>query len=156
MDLRSYCEADEETCRSWFPSEGADPFIDRKWLEAASRKAGYEPERHSLFVGWNDGERVSIVSISRVPGEDRAGVALLIAPHVRRQGMARATMQAVRDLFSDVDEFVAWVDPKNVPSVKLLESLGLARGPHVDERDLFVWRRDGTPIPPDWQPPKLR
>jgi RimJ/RimL family protein N-acetyltransferase len=152
MQLRRYRDADEVTCASWFPPEGADPFnMDIRWLGTAARKARYEPETHSLYVGCQDGQPVSVLSVSFVPGRDHVVVSLLVAPSVRGQGVGRATIEALRDLLSDIDEFAAYIDPGNDASIGLIESVGLARRPSdVDNRDLFVWRRDGThtPAPP--------
>jgi hypothetical protein len=65
-------------------------------------------------------------------------------------------METVRDAFPDVNEFVAYVDRANVPSVALLSSLPLAPVPYPDvEKTLWVWRRDGTLPPADWAPPEI-
>ncbi len=156
MELRSYRESDEEVCATWFPAEGADPFMDRKWLGAAASAARHDPEHHSLLVGCQEGQPVSIFSLSHVPGGKRAGVSLLVAPSVRSTGLGRATMEALRDAFPEIDEFVAFVDPKNERALALVKSLGLEHASHRDpDKEVFVWRRDGTPIPADWEPPKV-
>lgn len=155
MELRPYADTDWKTCARWFPED--DPFMDRMWLDAAVRGARHRPESHFLCVGIQDGELVSIVSLSRLPTEDRAIVSLLVAPTKRSKGAARATFQAVRDKFSDIDEITAYVDSENAASLGLMESLGLQRAPRDDEadRERFVWRRDGRPIADDWQPPSV-
>lgn len=156
MELRPYSESDEEVCAAWFPAEGTDPFMDRKWLGAAASAARHDPEHHSLLVGCQEGQPVSIFSLSHVPGGKRAGVSLLVAPNVRSTGLGRATVEALRDTFPKVEEFVAFVDPKNDRGLALVKSLGLERASYKDpDRELFVWRRDGTPVPPDWEPPKV-
>ncbi len=107
-------------------------------------------------MGCENGEPVSVVSVSRDVVGNRAVISLLVAPERRRAGVARATMEIVRDAFPDVDEFVAYVDRANLPSAALMSSLRLAAVPYQDaEKTLFVWRRGGTLPPADWAPPEI-
>ena len=158
MELRRYSDDDRQTCEGWFPPEGTDPFnMDSRWFEAATREALYAPDRHEVFVGWRDGERVTIIALSRGHGEPRrAGVSFLVSRVAQRQGVGKTAVQLLRDRLTDVDELTAWVDPDNDASVSLLKSLDFQRVSNAHGRDRYVWRRDGTPIPPDWQPPHTR
>ena len=80
----------------------------------------------------------------------------MVAPKRRRAGAGRDTLAAVRDAFPDADEFVAYVDRGNDHSIALMKGLGLVTAPFDDaDKELFVWRRDGTPPPADWQPPAI-
>ena len=74
--------------------------MDDRWLDAAARKARYEPEANYLFVGCRDGQLANVLSLG-APGGNHAVVALLVAPHLWRTGVARATMLAIRDAFPE-------------------------------------------------------
>jgi RimJ/RimL family protein N-acetyltransferase len=70
--------------------------------------------------------------------------------------VARATLDAIRDAFPDIDEVVAYVDRGNHQSIALMKALGLATAPYQDpHKQLFVWRRDGTSPPVGWEPPSI-
>jgi GNAT superfamily N-acetyltransferase len=152
MELRPYCESDESVCKAWFSE--SDPFVGPEWLPAAMRARCTSPEHHALFVGWESGEPLSIVSVSRDLAGKRAGVSLLVSPDGRRMGAGRATIEAVRDAFPEVKEFIGWVDPENDASIGLLNGLGFVKTAfEAPERELFAWRRDETPPPDDWEQP---
>jgi len=152
VELRRFEETDRETLAPWFPpvrSEGA--FIDERWLEWMQEDRG-EPDAPLFLVGHQDGGPVSAVSF-HAKGDDRAIVTIIVAPHARRSGVATATLRALRDTFPQVAEITAYVDPENAPSQKLLGSLGLIHAGRVKDRELFVWRRDGSLLPDGWKPP---
>jgi RimJ/RimL family protein N-acetyltransferase len=152
VELRRFEETDRETLAPWFPSarsEGA--FIDERWLDWMREDQG-EPDAPLFLVGHQDGAPVSAVSF-HPKGDDRAIVTIIVAPHARRRGIATATLGALRETFPGVDEITAYVDPENAPSLKLLRSLGLIHAGTVKDRELFVWRRDGSPLPDGWTPP---
>lgn len=158
MRLSLFTESDWRTVAPWFPPKGTRSFMDVDWLDAAAGAARYEPDNQSLFVGFRDGEPVSVCSFSlyRDP-ELRAVVSLLVKPDLRRTGVGRGTVEALGEAFPEVGEFIAYVDPKNAPSLAMLEDFGLVRAPgNVQDRETFVWRRDGSPLPEDWKPPKSR
>ena len=152
VELRRFEEADRETLAAWFPparSEGA--FIDERWLEWMREDQG-EPDAPLFLVGHKDGTPVSAVSF-HPKGDDRAIVTIIVAPHARRSGVATAALGALRDTFPQVAEITAYVEAENVASQKLLGSLGLIHAGTVKDRELFVWRRDGSPLPDGWTPP---
>lgn len=154
MRLCPFTEADWPTIEPWFPPKGTGSFMDVDWLEAAAKAAGYKPEAHSLFVGCRDGEPVSVCSVSLHRDPELRAVVSLLVPRERRQtGAARATVEALRDSFPEVAEFVAYVDPANAPSLAMLASFGFARVQSDANRELFVWRRDGSPPAAGWKPP---
>jgi RimJ/RimL family protein N-acetyltransferase len=152
VEVLGFEETDRETLAAWFPparSEGA--FIDERWLKWMRKDHG-EPDAPVFLVGHQDGGPVSAVSFHPT-GDDRAIATIIVAPHARRSGVATATLGALRDMFPQVAEITAYVDPENAPSLKLLGSLGLINAGTVKDRELFVWLRDGSPLPDGWTPP---
>ena len=150
MELREYRPSDEEVCAPWFVD---NRFMPPKWLENAL-PAARDSENHRVIVACEGGKPVSIFSFARLPGEDWAIVSLMVSRDLRRVGKGRATLEAIRDAFPDVNEFVAYVDPTNAPSKGLMEASGLVLAPIKDgDKELYVWRRDREPLPADWKPP---
>jgi RimJ/RimL family protein N-acetyltransferase len=156
MNLKPVEQADLAVVSPWFSPPGTGCFIEEDWLASAWRKAEYESERHSLLLGCQDGEPVSLISVSQNPGEGRPVVSMIVKRDVRGTGIGRATLEALRDIYPDAEEFVGYVDPENSKSIALLMSDGWIRTPLViNERAVFVRRRDGGPLPEDWRPPQI-
>jgi ribosomal protein S18 acetylase RimI-like enzyme len=129
--------------------------MDPRWLQSASRDAKHGAH-HSLLIGCEDGVPVSVVSVGHTADGTRAACSMLVAPERRRQGAGRATVQALRAEFPNVEEFVAYVDPDNQDSIKLLRALGFTRTEYAyPDRDLYAWRRDGVLPAADWKPPAI-
>jgi RimJ/RimL family protein N-acetyltransferase len=99
---------------------------------------------------------VSARSPDTADTELRAVVSLLVAPDRRESGVARATVDALRDYFPQVVEFIAYVHPANEPSLAMLKSFGWVGVGIVDDNETFVWRRDGSPPAADWKAPVFR
>jgi RimJ/RimL family protein N-acetyltransferase len=152
ITLRSFEETDRDTLTPWFPPKGPGVFMPDAALDGANETPARLGEA-AFLVGCRRGAPVSFLYFNWVSA-DRAIVSINVAPEVRRSGVATATLEALRDRFPEINEFAAYVDPKNVAILKLLEGIGLIRVPsNVKERELFVWRRDGSPLPDDWTPP---
>lgn len=152
IELRPFTEADRVSLTPWFPPDGPGVFVPDRFLAEADERPAAVGEM-AFFVGCRGGEPVSLLSFHWV-ADDRAAVSIAVAPNARRGGVATATLGALRDRFHEINEFVAFVHPENAPSLELLERLGLVHAGTVKgPRELFVWRRDGSPLPDGWRPP---
>jgi RimJ/RimL family protein N-acetyltransferase len=145
-DAASLHEAfgDPETMRFWdsLPSRDLAETTDRirQSLEAS-------PTSHAAFaVTWRADDRmVGMANYhARHPGNRRLAVGWIVARPWRRQGIMREAMPALLGHCFDslaAHRIEAHIEPENIPSVRLAESLGFMREGLL--RDwMFV---DGTP-----------
>jgi hypothetical protein len=116
-----------------------------------------KPAAQKLYVGERDGEPVTVFSASWVRGEPRVIVSMIVSPRARREKVATDAAHALRHApeFTDAEEFLAYVDPSNEAVVRLVKALGLSFAAEIEPgyKVVYAGRRDGTPLPQDWQPP---
>ena len=152
MALRSLTAADLPVVERWF----CDPDT-RRWLgdEAWPRRllalAGRSQGRFA-FVAVLGGDVVGLADVERY-GDDRAAVAVVVAPEHRRRGMGKAILRGLLDVpqLEGVVELFGGVEVGNAASAALVTSSGfeqVSERPDDEGFTYFAQRRTGSTLGP--------
>jgi RimJ/RimL family protein N-acetyltransferase len=124
--------------------EATDPEQTREILDQNIGRAGIENEGDGLILGvvWREvGRVVGHVSLRLVSREHRQGeVGFVLNPEYQGKGLATEAAAVMLDLGFDglgLHRIEGRCDARNLPSVRVMERLGMRREAHLRENEIF-------------------